>query len=331
MVDRPEAVRLLRHVRLRPAPEVHPDFRGLGGLDPDLHPAGAVDTRILRSPDVGLGGLEVRRLLSGTDTRRETSAHATCLMLFLLSWSRPGTSATTGRRRAPIDAELPDRATRVLHQAAHGGPGPVRLAAADGVEDRLVARQRGAGKAGDADGRVERDEQRRVHDRAHLLEDLVVAGLHDGPVEADVGLVVGLVVGGRQVERRPHVAQGGLQRRELRRPGLVGRQLRRPRLDDQPHLRELAEEGGRGQTFLPPRQHVGIEQVPGSGGRTRVPVLGRDTTRPLAARTLTASRTTPRLARTPAGVGSCSPGRISPVTMRRPMVCTMRPCSPSRG
>ena len=65
-----------------------------------------------------------------------------------------------------------------------------------------MPRQRGGGEARDADRRVERDEQRRVHDRAHLLEHLVVAGLHDGAVEADVRLVVGLVVRGREIERR---------------------------------------------------------------------------------------------------------------------------------
>ena len=57
----------------------------------------------------------------------------------------------------------------------------------------------------------------------------------------------------------------------------------------------------------------GSSRFQDSRGRTRVPVFGRDTTSPLAARTLTASRTTPRLARTRAAVGSCSPGWISPL------------------
>ena len=92
------------------------------------------------------------------------------------------------------------------------------LVSADGVENGLVARQRGLGQAGHEDGRVERHEQRRVHYGPHPFEDIVVAGLNDGPVEADVGLVVGLVVRRRPVERIAHVAKRHLQRANLVRP-----------------------------------------------------------------------------------------------------------------
>ena len=129
------------------------------------------------------------------------------------------------------------------------------------------------GEAGDADGGVERDEQRRVHDRAHLLEHLVVAGLHDGAMEADVRLVVGRVVRRRQIEGVAHVAQGGLQGGDLGRPGAAGGQLRRSRLDQEPDLGELPQEGARGHSLLAPGQDVGIEQVPGLAGPDPRPCL----------------------------------------------------------
>ena len=100
-----------------------------------------------------------------------------------------------------IAREFLDGTTRVLHQPAHCCPGAVGLMPPDAVEDSLVSRQRTPGQSGNADGGVEREEQRRVHDRAHLLEDVVVTGLHDGEVEADVRVIVGLVVRGRPVER----------------------------------------------------------------------------------------------------------------------------------
>jgi len=40
-------------------------------------------------------------------------------------------------------AELPDLATGVLHEKAHGRPRALGLAAPDGIEDGLVPRQRG--------------------------------------------------------------------------------------------------------------------------------------------------------------------------------------------
>ena len=61
--DAPDAVRLLHHVDLRPAPEVQPDLRGIGRLEPDFNPPLAVDARILRVPHVGGGRPEVRRFL----------------------------------------------------------------------------------------------------------------------------------------------------------------------------------------------------------------------------------------------------------------------------
>ena len=88
--DRPDAVRLLHHVHLRPAPEVQADLRGLGSLEADLHSPGAVDARILGSPDVGRRGLEVDRLLGGadacrgTDTRGEKNGQSNLLHLCLL-------------------------------------------------------------------------------------------------------------------------------------------------------------------------------------------------------------------------------------------------------
>ena len=66
---RPEPVRLLLHVDLRPAPEVHPGLGGIGRLDADLDPAGAVHAGILGAPHVGLGRLELTGLLRRTDRR----------------------------------------------------------------------------------------------------------------------------------------------------------------------------------------------------------------------------------------------------------------------
>ena len=63
----PDAVRLLHHVDFRPAPEVQPDFRSVGGLEADLDAPLAVDTRILRVPDVGGGRPEVGGFLRGRE------------------------------------------------------------------------------------------------------------------------------------------------------------------------------------------------------------------------------------------------------------------------
>ena len=69
--DGPEPVSLLHHVQLGPAPEVQPHLRGLGSLDADLDPAGAVDAGIGSTPDVRRRGVEVTRFLSGTDARHQ--------------------------------------------------------------------------------------------------------------------------------------------------------------------------------------------------------------------------------------------------------------------
>ena len=133
---------------------------------------------------------------------------------------------------------------------------------------------------------------------AHLLEDLVVAGLHDRPVEADVGLVVGLVVGrrsgrGRRACRAARPAARATCSGPARRAAssaAAGSMISRTSVS-------LPRKAAAGDppAATPARRDRGGSRTP--AGRTRVPVLGRETTSPLAARTLIASRTTPRLAR----------------------------------
>src|SRR5205823_5898609 len=56
--DGPVSVRLFLHIHLRPAPEIQPDLRGIGSLHANLYSPGAVNSRILRSPDIRRNGLK---------------------------------------------------------------------------------------------------------------------------------------------------------------------------------------------------------------------------------------------------------------------------------
>ena len=73
--DTPHAVRLLHHVDLRPAPEVQPDLRRVGRLQPDLDSSLAVDAGVLRIPDVGGGRPKVSRLLRRAEAARSGQQH----------------------------------------------------------------------------------------------------------------------------------------------------------------------------------------------------------------------------------------------------------------
>src|SRR5688572_33261718 len=65
--DGPEAVGLLLHVDLGPAPEVELHLVCLGRLDPDLHASRVIDARIFGAPDVRLRGPELSALLGATN------------------------------------------------------------------------------------------------------------------------------------------------------------------------------------------------------------------------------------------------------------------------
>src|SRR6266496_5161432 len=61
--DHPVSVRLFLHFHFRPAPEIQSDFRGVGSLHANLNSPGAVNSRILRSPDIRRSGLKAAWLL----------------------------------------------------------------------------------------------------------------------------------------------------------------------------------------------------------------------------------------------------------------------------
>jgi hypothetical protein len=87
--DRPEAIGLLRHVELRPAPEIEPNFAGVGRLDPELRPGGAVDTRPERIRNIGGGWLELAGLLCAAQARKHDK-HNECDSNSLHSVLLPG-------------------------------------------------------------------------------------------------------------------------------------------------------------------------------------------------------------------------------------------------
>ena len=143
-----------------------------------------------------------------------------------------------------------------------------------------------------------------------MAEQLVVARAQDPIVEA----------AGRQRDTRPG------RRRPASMPANAsaieatsssvrtsGRQARGERLDRQPHLGRLLVQAP--VVAMPPTRQLstsGSRMFHSARARTRVPVFGRASTRPFAARTRTASRSTVRLTarfdvRSSSG-GSGSPG-----------------------
>ena len=182
-----------------------------------------------------------------------------------------------------------------------------------------MQRQRPAPRAARGRGERERRSKDGPQHPAEMLEELVVARLEDPAVELEVGGEVG-----RLVVARPPPSR--------RRP---------PRSPRPPRPSPVWRPGERRAARCASRISVvssysfwscstRVRQLRTSGStmfhslrvRTRVPVLGRASTSPLAARTRTASLSTVRLTdrsdvRSSSG-GSGSPGRSSPLTILQP-------------
>ena len=192
------------------------------------------------------------------------------------------------------------RAARPSSRSARAWPTPAAAPSpvADAVEHGGVHRQRlDRGRLRAREGGVKRRAQR----RAEVPEQLVVARDQDELVEAQVGGDVPIGIARRRSppsRRTPPRARRSPPRWRARRraprpparsAGAARRRRRRTRRPARPRA---------------PGEHVRVHEIPEGAVATCVPVFGRETTRPLAARTLIASRSTVRLT---AGRHRCRP------------------------